>query len=118
MSAPSGAHSIEVDGAVPQPRCKYRVRFAKTGELRLVSHHDLMHCFERMLRRAELPFHSSEGFNPKPRMVFHDRLLRLARRSVGRLQLFDVPVAHELVDHLRVVVFGAVVRVLRDRPDL
>ncbi len=51
-------------------RDKLRIRFRKAGDLRLVSHHDLMRCFERMLRRAALPFHSTEGFNPKPRMVF------------------------------------------------
>lgn len=50
-------------------RDKVRFRFRKTGDLRLVSHHDLLRCFERMLRRAALPFHSTEGFNPKPRLV-------------------------------------------------
>jgi radical SAM-linked protein len=49
---------------------KVRIRFRKHGDLRLVSHHDLMRCFERMLRRAALPFHSSSGFHPKPRLVF------------------------------------------------
>jgi len=33
---------------------KVRIRFRKGGTLRLVSHHDLMRCFERMLRRAAL----------------------------------------------------------------
>lgn len=51
-------------------RDKLRIRFRKGGDLRLVSHHDLMRCFERMLRRARLPFHATEGYNPKPRMVF------------------------------------------------
>ena len=51
-------------------RDKVRIRFRKGGELRLVSHHDLMRCFERMLRRSGLPFHSTEGFNPKPRLIF------------------------------------------------
>jgi radical SAM-linked protein len=51
-------------------RDKVRIRFGKGGDLRLVSHHDLMQCFERMLRRAQLPFHSTQGFNPKPRMAF------------------------------------------------
>jgi radical SAM-linked protein len=51
-------------------RDKIRMRFRKGGDLRLVSHHDLMRCFERMLRRAALPFHCTEGFNPKPRLVF------------------------------------------------
>jgi radical SAM-linked protein len=51
-------------------RTKIRIRFRKTGDLRWISHHDLMRCFERMLRRAALPFRSTEGFNPKPRLVF------------------------------------------------
>jgi len=50
--------------------CKFRIRFQKTGLLRLVSHHDLMRAFERMLRRAGLPFRSTNGFHPKPRIVF------------------------------------------------
>jgi radical SAM-linked protein len=49
---------------------KYRIRFRKVGDLRFISHHDLMRCFERMLRRAQLPFHSTSGFNPKPRLIF------------------------------------------------
>jgi radical SAM-linked protein len=49
---------------------KVRIRFQKTGDLRLVSHHDLMRCFERMLRRSGLPFRSSKGFHPKPRLSF------------------------------------------------
>jgi radical SAM-linked protein len=49
---------------------KFRFRFAKTGTLRLLSHHDLMRCLERMLRRAGLPFKSTAGFHPGPRVVF------------------------------------------------
>jgi hypothetical protein len=49
---------------------KHRIRFTKAGDLRLVSHHDLMRCFERMLRRAALPFRSTGGFHPTPRLVF------------------------------------------------
>lgn len=51
-------------------RDKHRIRFRKSGDLRLVSHHDLMRCFERMLRRAALPYHATAGFNPKPRLIF------------------------------------------------
>src|SRR5439155_20976241 len=63
----------------PEPRadalrCKVRLRFRKGGDLRLVSHHDLMRCFERMLRRAGLPYRSTAGFNPKPRLVFASAL--------------------------------------------
>src|ERR1700756_418971 len=49
---------------------KVRIRFRKDGDLRFVSHHDLMRSFERMLRRAGLPFRSTSGFNPKPRLIF------------------------------------------------
>jgi radical SAM-linked protein len=49
---------------------KFRFRFSKTGTLRLLSHHDLMRCLERMLRRANLPFKSTAGFHPSPRVVF------------------------------------------------
>jgi radical SAM-linked protein len=49
---------------------KLRFRFAKTGALRLLSHHDLMRSIERMLRRADLPFKSTAGFHPTPRVHF------------------------------------------------
>jgi radical SAM-linked protein len=49
---------------------KLRLRFAKRGDLRLVSHHDLLRCLERMLRRAAVPMALSEGFNPRPRITF------------------------------------------------
>jgi radical SAM-linked protein len=49
---------------------KVRIRFRKSGALRLLSHHDLMRTFERLLRRADLPFHRSQGFHPKPRLIF------------------------------------------------
>jgi radical SAM-linked protein len=49
---------------------RVRLRFAKRGDLRLVSHHDLLRCLERMVRRAAIPMASSQGFNPRPRIVF------------------------------------------------
>ncbi len=59
--------------ATPEPKRaadKVRIRFRKSGTLRLLSHHDLMRTFERLLRRSELPFHRSQGFHPKPRLIF------------------------------------------------
>jgi radical SAM-linked protein len=58
-----------VAGLTPT-RDKVRFRFRKDGALRLLSHHDLMRCFERMLRRAALPVRQSQGFHPKPRLIF------------------------------------------------
>lgn len=69
---PAPAESTAV--ASPPPRAKYRVRFQKAGDLRLVSHHDLMHCVERMFRRADLPVPTTKGFNPRPRLWFAQSL--------------------------------------------
>jgi radical SAM-linked protein len=53
---------------------RYRIRFTKGGDLRFLSHHDLMRLMERMLRRADLPIAFTEGFHPKPRMQFPSAL--------------------------------------------
>jgi radical SAM-linked protein len=66
---------------------KVRIRFQKTGNLRLVSHHDLMRCFERMLRRSALPIHSTQGFHPKPRLVF---ALSLPLGVIGRQEIVEL----------------------------
>jgi radical SAM-linked protein len=96
---PSAASLPTPAASKPDPaREKVRIRFRKGGDLRLVSHHDLMHVFERVFRRAELPFHASEGFNPKPRMAF---ALSLALGIVGceevlELEL-DEPLSPEVI---------------------
>ena len=46
----------------------FRLRFSKEGDVRFISHHDLMRLFERALRRARLPVVMSRGFNPRPRI--------------------------------------------------
>lgn len=53
---------------------KYRLRFRKVGDLRLVSHLDLKRCFERLLRRADIPVAQSQGFHPAPRLMFASAL--------------------------------------------
>lgn len=74
-------------------RDKLRIRFRKHRDLRLISHHDLMRCFERMLRRAALPFRSTEGFNPKPRMAF---ALSLALGIEGHHEVVELELDEEL----------------------
>ena len=66
---------------------KVRLRFAKRGDLRLVSHHDLMRCLERMLRRARLPVAHSQGFNPRPKVVF---TLALALGIEGHREVVEI----------------------------
>ena len=46
----------------------YRLRFAKEGTARFLSHHDLLRALERALRRSNLPLRMTEGFNPHPRL--------------------------------------------------
>jgi radical SAM-linked protein len=51
-----------------------RIRFTKHGDLRWLSHRDLMRTWERLFRRAEVPLGMTEGFHPKPRMNFPSAL--------------------------------------------
>jgi len=68
-------------------RDRLRLRFRKGGDLRLLSHHDLMRCFERLLRRSGLPFHNTQGFHPHPRLVF---ALSLPLGVVGCAEVADL----------------------------
>jgi radical SAM-linked protein len=77
------------------PRCKYRVRFAKAQDLRLVSHHDLMHVCERLFRRAGLNLPVSQGFNPRPRMWF---ALSLALGVAGLNEVLEFELFEPLDD--------------------
>lgn len=81
---------------------RYRLRFRKADNLRLVSHIDLMHVFERMLRRAQLPFASTQGFHPKPCLVFaHALALGVAGlNEVVDLDLHDPVPADEVLARL------------------
>ncbi|MFO0804611.1 MAG: TIGR03936 family radical SAM-associated protein [Gemmataceae bacterium] len=72
---------------------KLRFRFEKTGTLRLLSHHDLMRCFERILRRTGLPFKSTGGFHPTPRIVF---ALSLSLGIEGRDECVEIEFLHEV----------------------
>lgn len=51
-------------------RQKVEIRFEKGEAVRFISHHDLMRAFQRAVRRAALPVRLTEGFNPRPRIVF------------------------------------------------
>ena len=47
-----------------------RVKFSKTGRLAYISHLDLVRTMNKIVVRAKLPLWYTEGFNPKPKMVF------------------------------------------------
>ena len=47
---------------------RIRLRFAKRGRLRFLSHRDVARSFERAVRRAGVPVAYSQGFSPHPRL--------------------------------------------------
>jgi radical SAM-linked protein len=85
------------------PFDKVRIRFAKGGDLRLVSHLDLMRSFERMLRRAGLPFRMTEGFHPTPRLVLAQSLPLgvVGHNEVAELELTEETDPDDVLARLR-----------------
>ncbi len=47
-----------------------RLKFKKTGSLQYISHLDLVRTMNKIVVRADLPLWYTEGFNPKPKLVF------------------------------------------------
>ncbi|MBI2191922.1 MAG: TIGR03960 family B12-binding radical SAM protein [Planctomycetes bacterium] len=54
----------------PPPAARLRLRFARRGLVRLLSHLEMMNMFLRAIRRARLPVSYTQGFNPGPRVAF------------------------------------------------
>ena len=52
------------------PYHNLRIKFRKVGDLQYVSHLDLVRTMQKALKRAGLNMWYTEGFNPKPKMVF------------------------------------------------
>ena len=55
---------------VNNQKLKIRVKFKKVGRLQYISHLDLVRTMNKIIVRAGLPLWYTEGFNPKPKMVF------------------------------------------------
>lgn len=86
-AASSGGVTTNPPAPVKGPRDKVRLRFRKEGSLRWLSHHDLLRTFERLLRRSGLPYRSTQGFNPHPRIVF---ALSLPLGVVGQAEVVEL----------------------------
>jgi radical SAM family uncharacterized protein/radical SAM-linked protein len=56
-------------GNHPRAYHRIRVKFAKRGKARFLSHLELLTVFSRALKRAGIPLRFSEGFHPLPRIV-------------------------------------------------
>ncbi len=60
-----------------------RFCFEKRGAISYVSHLDLLRTFNKALLRADLPLYYTEGFSPKPKLIFATPL------SVGQESLCE-----------------------------
>ncbi|MBU1087412.1 MAG: TIGR03936 family radical SAM-associated protein [Candidatus Omnitrophica bacterium] len=67
--------------------CKINISFSKKGMLKYISHLDFIRLIYRALRRAELPFMLSEGFNPRPKIKF-GQALKLGVAGVMEVEFF------------------------------
>lgn len=72
---------------------KQRLRFAKFGKVRFLSHRDVARVWERALRRAEVRVAYSEGFSPRPRLSF-GLALSTGYESLG--EYLDIDLTEEL----------------------
>jgi radical SAM-linked protein len=81
---------------------KVEFRFEKGEAVRFISHHDLMRAFQRAVRRAKLPVRLTEGFNPRPRIVFPVALEVgiAALDEVAELELTEWIQPNELLERL------------------
>jgi radical SAM family uncharacterized protein/radical SAM-linked protein len=68
---------------------RLRVRFGKQGDMRLVSHLDLIRLFDRVVRRAQIPITFTGGFHPGPR-ISPANALALGATSSGEMVDFEL----------------------------
>lgn len=62
-------------GSAPEPETlRLRLRFSKTGELKYLSHLELVNTIVRAIKRANLPLKYSQGFHPLPKISFSSTL--------------------------------------------
>jgi radical SAM family uncharacterized protein/radical SAM-linked protein len=62
---------------------RYRFRYEKLGSIAFLSHLDLIRALPRTFRRLQLPMFYSQGFHPKPDLIFGPAL------SLGVLSLAE-----------------------------
>ena len=57
-----------------KPHYYYRMEYERVGRARFLSHLEMIQVFFRSFRRAGLPLHFSQGFNPSPKVSFSPAL--------------------------------------------
>jgi radical SAM-linked protein len=83
-------------------RQRWRLVFARDEEARYLSHLDAVKGWERAFRRGEIPVATSEGFSPRPKLVFAAplQLGMLAEHELADLFLAEKLTAPDLRDRL------------------
>lgn len=49
---------------------QFRFQFSRGEELKFIGHLDILRLFERVFKRSGLPVAHSQGFNPRPQIIF------------------------------------------------
>ncbi|MBQ8383547.1 MAG: DUF2344 domain-containing protein [Clostridia bacterium] len=75
-----------------EPRA-IRIKFAKTGKLRYISHLDLCRTLNSAFLRSGIPIWYSQGFNPRPKMVF---ALTVSVGAESVAEYLDIRITHEM----------------------
>ncbi|HEX7491690.1 MAG TPA: TIGR03936 family radical SAM-associated protein [Candidatus Limnocylindrales bacterium] len=85
-------------------RQRWRLVFARGEDARYLSHLDAVHSWERAFRRGEIPVATSEGFNPRPKLVFAAPLQLgvLAEHELADVYLSEKLTAPDLRERLMV----------------
>lgn len=83
---PRNANSHEAAASALQ-RQRVRLRFRKDGDLRLISHRDLLTALVRLFRRIGVKLSMTGGYHPRPRISFP---LSLALGIRGLDEVFEV----------------------------
>lgn len=77
---------------------KKRVYFDKFGEMKFISHLDLLRFFDRLLKKSQIPVKYSQGFHPRPKMSFSSPI-SLGTEAYNELMDFELetPMSNEEV---------------------
>jgi radical SAM-linked protein len=75
---------------------RWRLVFARDEEARFLSHLDAVKLWERAFRRGSIPVATSEGFSPRPRVVF---AAPLPLGMLAEHELADLFLAERLTSH-------------------
>ena len=75
---------------------RLRIKFSRGSELKFISHLDLMRCWERAFRRADIPLAYSEGFTPHPRISL---AAPLALGVTSEAELMDIILSRWVSPH-------------------